>query len=191
MISRFPSRIVLLGLLVGVTGSLAEELFYVQPLPDHTRNAEQNAEARRQLNDYARASKLVTLREGDSDQVRIWVTWANFRVNTIGYETVGYVFSGNGAWTCRIKYPRSKPTPFTGSCAPLKRKSVHAPSASEMEALANLSGRELDCGVMDGAWMEIDGVYKGHQFALGSSNPDQCGDDGSKVVAQLMAHVWR
>jgi glucan phosphorylase len=50
-----------------------------------------------------------------------------------------------------------------------------------------LSGRELNCGVIDGAWLEIDGVYNGHPFALGSSNPDQWTDDGSKVVAQVMA----
>lgn len=188
---RSLSQIALLGLLASSASSVAEELFYVQQLPEKTRNAEQNAEARRKLNEYAHASKLVVLKEGDPDQVRIWITWANFRADTIGYETKGYVFSDRSAWICRIKYPRSKPTPFTGSCAPEKHRKVQVPSATEIEALANLSGRELDCGVMDGAWLEIDGVYNGHPFALGSSNPDQCTDDGSKVVAQVMAHVGR
>ena len=29
------------------------------------------------------------------------------------------------------------------------------------------------------------------QFALGSSNPDACADEGYKVVAAVMTHVWR
>jgi hypothetical protein len=187
----FLSRIFFLGLLTGASSAVGEELSYAQQLPETTRNAEQNAEARRKLNEYARASKLVVLKEGDPDQVRIWITWANFRADSIGYETKGYVFSEKSTQICRIKYPRSKPTPFTGSCAPEKHRTIKVPSATEIEALANLSGRELNCGVMDGAWLEIDGVYDGHPFALGSSNPDQCTDDGSKVVAQIMAHVWR
>jgi hypothetical protein len=164
---------------------------YVQQLPETTRNAERSAEARRKLNEYAQASKLAALKEGDLDQVRIWVTWANFRADTIGYETKGYVFSENGSWICRIKYLRDKPNPFTGSCVPEKHRKMQVPSAAEIEALSSLSGRELGCGVMDGAWFEIDGVHHGHLFALGSSNPDQCSDDGSKVVAQIIAHVWR
>jgi hypothetical protein len=191
MTPRSLSRIALLGLLATSASSVAEELFYVQQLPEKTRNAEQNAEARRKSNEFAHASRLAVLKEGDPDQVRFWVTWANFRANTIGYETTGYVFSDGSAWICRIKYPRSKPTSFTGNCAPETHRKVQVPSATEIEALANLSGRELECGVMDGAWLEIDGVYNGHPFALGSSNPDQCNDDGSRVVAQVMAHVWR
>jgi hypothetical protein len=171
--------------------SLAEDLFNEQELPEKSRNAEQNSDARRKLNEYALASKLAVLKEGDPDQVRIWVTWANFRVHTIGYETKGYVFSDKGAWICRINYLRSKPTPFSGSCTPEKHRKIQVPSTIEIETLAKLSGRELDCGVLDGAWLEIDGVYNGHPFALGASNPDECTDDGSKLVAQIMAHVWR
>lgn len=184
-------RVVSLFFLASGCNASAEDLLYVQPLGEYARTAEQNAEARGKLDDYARASKLAVLKDGNADQVRIWVTWGNFKVNTIGYETVGYVFSENGALSCRIKYPRTEPTPFTGSCVRLKRKGVQAPSIAEIEALANLSGLELNCGVLDGAWMEIDGVYKGRRFGLGSSNPDSCLDDGSKVVAGIMAHIWR
>ena len=172
-------------------GTFAVEPLYVQPLLAQTRDADQRAEARRKLNEYAEASRLPLLKEGDPDEIRIWVTWANFRADTIGYETEGYVFEANNARTCRIKYPHSKSTPIKGSCARLRKATVYPPSAFELEALANLSGRELDCGVSDGAWLEIDGAYKGHQFSLGSSNPDQCLDDGSKVVAKIMAHVLR
>jgi hypothetical protein len=114
----FLSRIFFLGLLTGASSAVGEELSYAQQLPETTRNAEQNAEARRKLNEYAHASKLVVLKEGDPDQVRIRITWANFRADSIGYATKGYVFSEKSTQICRIKYPRSKPTPFTGSCAP-------------------------------------------------------------------------
>jgi hypothetical protein len=183
--------IVFLILLAAAGGALAEELLYVQPVGEYTRTAERNAESRRELDQYSRASKLALLKQGDPEQVRIWVTSANFGANTIGYETVGYVFSGNSAQSCRIKYPRDRRTPFTGSCARLKAKAAQPPSASEIEALAKLSGLELNCDVVDGYWLEIDGVYGGHRFALGSSNPDKCDDEGSKVVAQIVAHVWR
>ena len=106
----------------------------MQQLPE-TRNAEQNAEARRKLNAYAHASKLVFLKEGDPDQVRIWITWANFRADTIGYETKGYVFSERSTRICRIKYAHFKPTPFTGSCALEKHRKIQVPSAIEIEAL--------------------------------------------------------
>jgi hypothetical protein len=185
------SRIVVFMLLWAASGAFAEELLYVQPLGEYSRTAERSAEARRELDQYSRASTLALLKEGDADEVRIWITWANFRANTIGYETVGYVFSGNSARSCRIKYPSDRRTPFTGSCARLKARAVQPPSASEIEALAKLSGLELTCEVVDGYWLEIDGVYQGHQYALGSSNPDKCLDEGSKVVAQIMGHVWR
>jgi hypothetical protein len=184
-------RIALLGFLSSSANSVADELFYVPQLPEKTHDPEMNAEARRKLSEYAHASKLVVLKEGDPDQVRIWITWANFLADTIGYETKGYVFSDRSAWVCHIKYPRSEPAPFTGSCAPEKHRKVQVPSATEIEALAKLSGSKLDCGVMDGAWLEIEGVYNGHPFALESSNPDQCTDYGSRVIAQVMAHVWR
>jgi hypothetical protein len=181
----------LVDILPGASRAFAEELLYVQPLGEYTRTAERNAEARRELDQYSRASRLPLLKEGNADEIRIWATWANFRANAIGYETVGYVFFGNGARSCRIKYPRHRRTPFTGICARLKAKATQPPSASEIEALAKLSGLELNCDVVDGYWLEIDGVYKGHLFALGSSNPDKCLDEGSKVVAEIMAHVSR
>jgi hypothetical protein len=174
-----------------MSSAFAEDLLYVQPLSEYSRTSERSAEARRELEQYSRASKLAVLKEGDADEVRIWVTWANFPANTIGYETVGYMFLANNARSCRIKYPRDRRTPFTGSCARLKAKAVESPAVSEIEALAKLSGLELSCEVVDGYWLEIDGVYTGHQFALGSSNPDKCLDEDSKVVAKIMAHVWK
>jgi hypothetical protein len=50
----FLSRISLLALLAGASNAVAKELSYVKQLPETTRDADQNAETRRKLNEYAR-----------------------------------------------------------------------------------------------------------------------------------------
>jgi hypothetical protein len=41
----------------------------------------------------ALASKLAVIKEGDPDELRLWVSWATFDPSTNGIATIGYVHS--------------------------------------------------------------------------------------------------
>jgi hypothetical protein len=58
---------------------------------------------------------------------------------------------------------------------------------NEIKYIAALSGIQFDCGVLDGYWVEIEGVSNGNYFALEAGNPDSCLDDGSKLIAKVLA----
>jgi hypothetical protein len=152
-------------------------------------SSEELAANYKKLDEYAVQSKLPVLKEGDPDEIRFWVTWANFDVRTIGYNTEGYVISNRGYSVCHIKYPHKQRTPFVGSC---KRKTKSAAMNGiwgDVRELAKLSGQSLDCGVLDGEWIEIDGVFAGQRFIIAAGNPDSCEDDGSKLVSKVLGSI--
>ena len=146
-------------------------------------------ELQHSLDEYARSSKLPVLRADSPKEVRLWVSWANFDPRTIGYDTVGYVVSDKGARVCEIKYPRSKRSPFSSRCRAAKRDVTAATWQVLVGKLVPYSGRELECGVVDGYWVEIDAASGTRRVSLYASNPDVCQDDGSKVVSELLAAI--
>jgi hypothetical protein len=171
----------------------AGDIVYVEDLfgRDYVRahSAVELSEKRVQLDEYATKSKLAVLREGGSDEIRFWISWANFDPDTIGYDTEGYVVSNQGFWICRVAYARKEHSPTGGTCK-LSAKSTDVKAIfSNLEKLSKLSGRSLDCGVMDGEWMSVDGVFAGQRFTFSSSNPDTCPGEGSKLVAKVLANV--
>lgn len=176
--------------LVGRVG--AEEPVYVTAFSKEAGralDAQRVLELQNDLDEYARSAKLRVLRAGDPEEVRLWVSWANFDPRTIGYATVGYVVSSKGALVCQIKYPRAKRSPFTGSCRAAKRSATAAPWRGLLDKLASYSGSELECGVVDGFWVEIDATSGSRRVSVYSSNPDYCRDDGSRVVSELLAAI--
>jgi hypothetical protein len=68
---------------------------------------------------------------------------------------------------------------------------ISTPLGPLLEQLAKYSDQELDCGVVDGISISIEGMSAGHRFALESSNPDSCQDDGSKLVLRIIAEIFR
>jgi hypothetical protein len=155
----------------------------------HTFTEQETAQARQGLDEYAKSSGLDPLRDDRNDETRIWVTWANFDVHTIGYSTIGYIIGGTTVRTCRITYPRKHRSPFHGTCKIDRRLSIRVTNLPAMSALAALSGNSLGCGVMDGAWVEIDGIYAARRFQLDANNPDSCTDSGSKLVAEFLSEL--
>ena len=146
-------------------------------------------ETRNSLDQYAKASELNNLRDGDKDELRFWITSVNFDVNTIGYDTVGYIFSKSSVRICRIKYPRRTRIPFKGSCKTDEPTNESASVLSRIKELEKYEYRSLGCEVMDGAWMQIDGVSEGRRFVLRANNPDSCTDEGSKIVADVLSAI--
>ena len=169
------------------------EVVYVEDLSggDHVSvyTAVELTEFRAQLDTYAAKSRLVALKAGGPDEIRFWVSWANFDPDTIGYDTEGYVTSNQGSWICRITYLRREHTPTSGSCKPSTRSADRKALLSNLGELSKLSGKSLDCGVVDGEWMSVDGLYAGQRFTFSSSNPDACQGEASKLVARLLKDV--
>ena len=151
--------------------------------------SEELATNKRELDEYATQSKLPVLRDGAPDEIRFWVSWANFDIRTIGYDTVGYVISDHDDFVCRIKYPHKQRAPFVGSCRRNTKSTAFDAIRADVRDLAKFSGQSLDCGFLDGEWIGIDGVIAGQRFIIAASNPGSCEDDGSKLVAKLLAVV--
>ncbi len=172
-------------------GEASEPIYVLNPsqLFSRTYSAADLAAKRKDLDDYAIRSKLPVLKEGGSDEIRFWVTWANFEVGTIGYDTEGYVISDRGVSVCRITYPPEQRTPFVGSCKHITKSLDVKSILGNLRDLAKFSGQSLNCGVIDGEWVEIDGVSAGQRFTIDAGNPDECHDDGSKLVANVLARV--
>ncbi|HMN45856.1 MAG TPA: hypothetical protein PKE27_14860 [Povalibacter sp.] len=170
----------------------AGEIVYVEDISGRdsvsTYSAAELAEKRAQVDAYATKSMLAVFREGGPDEIRFWISWANFDPGTIGYETKGYVISNQGLWVCRIAYRQNEHSPVGGSCKASSSKNTKTILA-ELGSLSKLSGKSLSCGVMDGEWMSVDGVFAGQRFTFSSSNPDMCPGKGSKLVAKVLRDV--
>jgi hypothetical protein len=159
-------------------------------------NPQEALELRKELDEHARLSKLPVLHDGDPDEVRLWVSGTAlpplriFAPFTIGYETFGHVASGKGALICRVENSLTRRSPIVGRCRSDKHASISTPLAPLLEQLAKYSDQELDCGWVDGYWIVIEGISAGRRFALESSNPDACQDDGSKFVMRIITETF-
>ena len=171
----------------------ASEIVFVELISDRdyvsSYSAEELVEVRASLDAYAAKSKLEVLREGGPDEIRFWISWATFDPDTIGYDTEGYVISNQGSWLCHVTYPRKEHSPASGSCKPNARSSNAKTILSRLGSLSKLSGKSLGCGVMDGEWMSVDGVFAGKRFTFSSGNPGSCSDEGSKLIAKALKDV--
>lgn len=172
-------------------GKASEPIYVLSPSQLFSRpySAADMAAKRKDLDEYAIRSKLEVLKEGDRDEIRFWVTWANFEVGTIGYDTEGYLISDRGSSVCRITYPPKQRLPFVGSCKPNMKSPDVRTLVRDLRDLATFSGQSISCGVVDGEWVEIDGVYAGQRFTIDAGNPDACHDAGSALVTKVLARV--
>jgi hypothetical protein len=171
----------------------AGDIVYVDDLfgRDHVRrySAAELTEERARLDEYATKSKLTVLKEGGPDEIRFWISWANFSPGTIGYDTEGYVISNRGFSVCLLAYPPNKHSPVVGTCERGAKSTDVKAILSNLNELSKLSGMSLSCGITDGEWVSIDGVFAGQRFTLFSGNPDSCPGEGSKLVAKVLANV--
>jgi hypothetical protein len=181
------------GLLGGIGVVQATDPVYV--LDINKQNAKgmtlsQSDSLQTNLDTYAKSARLPVLRGGTGGELRLWVTVATFNARTEGIETMGYVYSGDHSSVCRIKGPVAK-TGHAGQqrvCRLDRHASRGGDIGNEIKSIAALSGMQFDCGVLDGYWVEIDGISNGNHFALEAGNPDSCSDDGSKLIAKVLAN---
>jgi hypothetical protein len=152
-------------------------------------SAQSMHENRDDADHYALASKLAVLKEGDPDELRLWVSWATFDPSTNGIATVGYVFAGNHARMCRIAYPGQSTSPKSGLCRRYAPQVGPAQIASDLARLSALADVSIDCNVVDGDWVLIDAISNGKRFVLSASNPHTCTGDAAKLVSEVLSEV--
>jgi hypothetical protein len=179
-----------IGLVLWAVCGLAKaaDPIYVQDpsrAPDHSVSQAEWVEPFARMDAYARAGHLSLLRDGDPDELRLWITDA-----LSGKGTDGYIFSANQASKCVVKgNVVGALSSYRGHCKSDRALFSHHKPLSELSALAELDGRLLGCGILDGYGIEIEGVSGGQRFALYSDNPSECSDDGSKLVAKLSSNL--
>jgi hypothetical protein len=186
---RWSLHIELVLWAVAAVARAADPVYVQDPTraPDRSISQTERVETFAKMDAYARAGHLPVLRDGDPDELRLWITVALFDKGTDRY-----IFSADHASKCVVKGNVVSGPPsssYRGHCKSDRRLFSHHKPLSELSALAELDGRSLACGVLDGYWIEIEGVSGGHRFALYSDNPSECSDDGSKLVAKLSSNL--
>ena len=158
---------------------------------DQTVVARMSAESMRENRDdadkYALASKLAVLKDGDRDELRLWVSWATFDPSTNGIATVGYVLAANNPRVCRVAYSVKSTKPKGGLCGHYAPQHGQAQIADDLARLSALADVTIDCNVVDGNWVLIDAVSNGKRFVSWASNPQTCSGDAAKLVSAVLA----
>jgi hypothetical protein len=167
------SRIPLVLALIGVaTTSVASESYDLSA-HDSTLRA---------VSAYARASGLPALAATDGPELRIW--FDSVMTGTI----YGYVLSNSKALECAASYSLRGETIIVrkGHCHQSRTLRRHRPVLERLKELATLDGRELNCGVEDGAEVYVDGTFDHRRITMVAGNPDLCSDAESKLVADIV-----
>jgi hypothetical protein len=142
-----------------------------------------------EVNRYAQVSKLARLKDGDPDQIRLWVTWATFDPSTNGIGTTGYAITGTGAVKCLIGYLGKSLEADRGTCRRYSPPTSRTAILSTLERFAAYANMSIDCGTMDGAWTLLDVVSKGKHFIISANNPGTCTGDAASRVSELLRAV--
>lgn len=125
------------------------------------RMSAQHVQEERDLADqYARATNLAVLKDGDADEMRFWLSMATFDPWSNGIATVGYVVTGESSRMCRIAYSGKSTTPKSGHCTrdAVKRE---RPTMGDLARLSAFADYFIGCDVQDGSWVLIDAVSNG------------------------------
>lgn len=198
-IVREPKRWARLGclwMMVMTTGSMGEPGSH-KPVRAPTADTSvkftqaQYIEYQTELDGYSRSAGLAELKDGQPDQLRMWITGAIILPEPDDVD--GYVVTKGQTSICRAKSPISETSDSIQrrDCTPDHRLSRQGVVYLQIRNLADLSGWQLGCGVQDGEWYSIDGIFHGRRFSLYSSNATSCLDGGSRLVRKLLSYFSR
>ena len=194
---HIPLGLVSCALLAFVGRSNADEPVYVQLLNKnatvvHTLTDPQYIELQQSLDVLATSARLGAIRDGDKEEIRVWMSVATFDPSTEGVATVGLVAANDSVLVCKVR-GHVAPKGHAGQRRYCKI-AAHG-NYQEVQAmigdLAKLRAQDISCGVLDGYWLDVDGVYAGRRFSFSASNPDSCSDESSKLVVRLLSHLKR
>ena len=191
------NRLLLVSCLLLALGgpSHANEPVYVQLLDKnatvvHTLTDSEYVELQKSLDVFSSSAGLGAIHDGDKEEIRVWMSVATFDPTTEGVETVGLVAANNSVLVCRVRGPvASKGHAGQRRYCKVNSKGNYEEVHAMIGDLANLRARDISCGVLDGYWVDIDGVYDGRRFSFSASNPDYCSDNSSKLVVRLLSYL--
>jgi hypothetical protein len=146
-----------------------------------------NSNAQRPLLDaYARATGIPTLSANSGDTLRIW------SADVMTAHLLGIIASsGNKLLECRTRYDWREDGVSVkgGHCHATEHHGDLTRALAMLAELATFDGREIDCGVMDGESVYVEGVISGRVFSFYSGNPSLCSDDASKAVTKAREYL--
>jgi hypothetical protein len=161
----------LLSVVATASAAAADERYSTSPI-----------DRRAKVDAYARAVGLQLVRSSDQDQLRLWVADVMFG------RLYGFVTDGAIVHVCDTTYVWSQTmaTVRSGRCVPSAGGDRARDALELLGGLAKLDGSSIDCGVMDGFSVDIEGRFSGRTFAFWSGNPQSCHDPSSKLVAKVL-----
>lgn len=130
---------------------------------------------------YSRAAKLGPL-GSNGVELRVWID------NVMFASLQGFAIANTGLRKCETTYDL---TDWVVTVKPAKCRPTGTPDRGRralalLQDLSKLDGKELGCGVQDGADIFVEGTTSGRRFAFIAGNPDFCTDAGSRLVSHLL-----
>jgi hypothetical protein len=188
---REPKRRARLGclwMMVMTTGSMGEPGSH-KPVRAPTRDTSvkftqaQYIEYQTELDGYSRSAGLAGLKDGQPDQLRLWITGSMILPEPEDVD--GYVVTKDQTSICRAKSPISQTSNSTQrrDCTPDHRLSRQDVVYLQIRNLADLSGWQLGCGVQDGEWYRIDGYSTDAAFHCIRATPSPASTEVPDTLA--------
>jgi hypothetical protein len=134
------------------------------------------------LDAYASAAGLGAFPSKDSNAIRVWAR------NYMSGDVTGYSVTGDSAEICELQtdFDDGLVTVQPGTCRSVTAWDGKDRVLSQLKRLSRFDNSQADCGVMDGTGYAVEGVLEGNRFAFTSDNPQECSDEVSKAVVQLL-----
>jgi hypothetical protein len=134
------------------------------------------------LDAYAFAAGLGAIPSKGSNAVRVWAR------NYMSGDVTGYSVTGDSAEICELQthFDAGLVTVQPGNCRSVTAWNGQERVLSQLKGLSRFDNSQVDCGVMDGTGYAVEGVLDGSRFAFTAGNPQECSDEVSKSVVQLL-----
>lgn len=115
-------------------------------------------------------------------ELRVWID------NVMFGEVHGLVISQSSIVECDTnwKITGSVETVKSARCKKRPGPNRRLEALMLLGDLSKLNGKELDCGVQDGADVFVEGKDTTATFAFFAGNPQECNDQGSILVTRLL-----
>ena len=135
------------------------------------------------LDAYSRAANIPPLRKSPRPELRVWI------LDGKSGRVVGYSVSETVAVACQTHQSTVGDTVTIepANCRPVSHPHRMRAALRQLNDLYALDGKELDCGVMDGDLVYIEGVFRRHRFALWADNPNLCRDPASGLITKVLS----
>jgi hypothetical protein len=167
--------------------ALATIFLVAAVIPAALRSAESDSTRRQahvdQADVYAEAASIPSLAGAHGNELRVW---------QLGYKSGavnGTIASAEGVAVYTSTPPGERATRFKSKLFLVSSTTSNRVTSllRRLSELAKLDGRSIECGVMAGVGVYIDGSLDGRRFVIYAGTPSACDGLDAKLVASTVS----